>query len=233
MKAQNIDKAEGDGDLKESNPDGDVRASFSKAVLKPSVSCAQAITALNSNNRLGGTDLVGLDGETIQQCLVAENERIRNGDLSRVEAMLIDQAHSLQMMSNLFTMKISKLETIEQVEVYTRLALKSQNQCRQTLATLIEMKNPRRSTFIKQQNNAVNQQINNGASPGIETDPIQQNPKNSEISTNELFEVEAHEQLDTRAQSAAGGANSQLETVEEIDRPKNRSGKAKGKPEFV
>lgn len=49
-------------------------------------------------------------------------------------------------------------------------ALKAQNQCRQTLAALAEIKNPRRTTLIGQQNNATNQQVNNaaiGANPAV------------------------------------------------------------------
>ncbi|MGH8646968.1 MAG: hypothetical protein ACREX4_21935 [Gammaproteobacteria bacterium] len=63
-----------------------------------------------------------------------------------------------------------------------QLALKAQNQCRQTLAALAEIKNPRRTTFIGQQNNATNQQVNNVGGPS-------ETRKNPETRENELLEA--------------------------------------------
>ena len=40
-----------------------------------------------------------------------------------------------------------------QLETYTRLVLKVQGQCGQTLTTLGELRNLKRATFINQQNN--------------------------------------------------------------------------------
>jgi hypothetical protein len=47
------------------------------------------------------------------------------------------------------------------------IALKAQNKSRQTLVTLIEFKNPTKTTFIRQQNNAISQQVNNYANIGF------------------------------------------------------------------
>jgi hypothetical protein len=51
-------------------------------------------------------------------------------------------------------------ERLEQIQVYGHLALKAQNQCRATLATLADIKNPQAVAFIK--NTATNQQVNIG-----------------------------------------------------------------------
>jgi len=106
----------------------------------------------------GEIDLWALASELNNQTKV-----LTDGDLLCAEAMLIEQASSLNAMFNTLARKCAKSDYLDQMEVSGRLALKAQNQCRATLATLAEIKNPKRATFIKQQNHAVNQQINNGA----------------------------------------------------------------------
>ena len=120
---------------------------------------------------------------------------------------------------------MSKSEYLNQTETYSRIALKAQNQCRQTLATLIEMKNPRRTMFVKQQYNAVNQQVNHG-----QPESQSENSKNSEKPANKLLEVEACERLDIGTQREAVPANPQLETVGAVDRPKKQGRKRQSKP---
>jgi hypothetical protein len=52
---------------------------------------------------------------------------------------------------------------LQAAETYMRLALKSQSQCRTTVETLAEIKNPPNVAFVKQANIANGpQQINNG-----------------------------------------------------------------------
>ena len=90
--------------------------------------------------------------------LHSKEKAIKKGDLSAIEEMLITQAYTLQ---SVFTHHMSRAISAEQfnhLQIYSKIALKAQNQCRQTLAVLAEMKNPHRTTFIK--NQATNQQIN-------------------------------------------------------------------------
>lgn len=74
-------------------------------------------------------------------------------DLSDLTNMLTCQAHTLQ---NIFTrmsaiaMKNTELEKLKGI---FSIALKAQNQCRTTILAVAEIKNPKRTTFIKQQNN--------------------------------------------------------------------------------
>jgi hypothetical protein len=137
--------------------------------------------------------------------------------------MLLSQAHVLQAMGTFFTMKLSGAEYLNQVEAYSRIALKAQNQCRQTLATLGELKNPKRTTFVKQQNNAVNQQINNG---GVEQSENQEKPDNS---ANKLLEEDSpSEWMDFGETEETSGVNQGLEAVGAVDRTKNRSRKGEG-----
>ena len=202
--------------------DEEIRKAYTELGLTPSVSVSESILTMFGDVKLATTGLSGYDHETLRNTLIAQHERIQSGDLSRVEAMLIDQAHLLQAMIMYFMQHATRSDLLAGLDTYSRLALKAQNQCRQTLATLIELKNPKRTQFIKQQNNAVNQQINQERKVPAES------VIKSKKSTNKLLDKESHERLDNGAAEEAIGANQELETVGEVNRPKKRRGKAKG-----
>jgi hypothetical protein len=89
------------------------------------------------------------------------------------------------------------------------LGLKAQAQCRATLQTLFEMKNPQPVAFVKQANIANGpQQVNNG----VATEPSP-HAGISANSSNELLGLSYEQRLDTRTTGAPGGAHPQLETV--------------------
>lgn len=144
--------------------------------------------------------------------LTAQIEKIAAGDLGDVEAMLFAQAHVLQLIFLKCTHHMNRAEHLNQMQAHGQLALKAQNQCRATLTTLVDIKNPARAVFIK--NTATNQQVNLGAVP----------QKNSADSTNELLEAKVHERLDTRAPSEAVPVDSPLEAVAAVNRTKDSSG---------
>ena len=54
-------------------------------------------------------------------------------------------------------------EFLNGTEIYSNMAFNAQKQCRQTLLALHEVQHPRRTTFVNQQNNAINQQVNNNS----------------------------------------------------------------------
>lgn len=89
---------------------------------------------------------------------------VQSGDLSRPEAILMGQAQALDtMFHQLAQLAGRKMDTsLDATEQCLRMALKAQSQCRTTLETLAEIKNPRQAHFIKQQNIAHQQQVNNG-----------------------------------------------------------------------
>jgi len=132
------------------------------------------------------------------------NEEVISGDLSVAEAMLIDQAHVLQALFNKLATQMNSAEYIKQMEAYGRMALRAQNQCQRTLRTLLEYKNPKRTTFIKQQNNL---QINQAQKPEKNINPA-----------NKLLEVNHDARLDTGTPQEAGKSNQKVETVGEIHR---------------
>ena len=108
----------------------------------------------------------------INQVIVAINDEVRSvlkGDMSRPEEMLVAQAHTLDVMFNSLAQRAALNINggyPQAAETYLRMALKAQSQCRTTLESLSEIKNLRGATFIKQQNVANQQQVNNGVSVG-------------------------------------------------------------------
>lgn len=143
---------------------------------------------------------------------------VSKNDLSAVEDMLIAQAVALdKIFNNLAQRACLNIGThLDATETYLRLALKAQTQCRATLQTLAEIKNPRPVAFVKQANFAQGpQQINNGmvATGGLHAPAREE----KSIQSNELLGVQCGERLDIGAAAKTGGSNRQLEAVEAID----------------
>ena len=92
-------------------------------------------------------------------------QAVQAGNLSGLEATLTAQAVALNAIFNEMARRaaLNMGEYIDATEVYLRLGLKAQAQCRATLQTLFEMKNPQPIAFVKQANIANGpQQVNNG-----------------------------------------------------------------------
>jgi hypothetical protein len=95
---------------------------------------------------------------------LSERAQALQGDtpLKQVEGMLLSQAHALNSMFTALAQKATEQEYLKPMEAYTRLALKAQSQCRATLETLAEIKQPRHVVIAQQANLAHQQQVNNG-----------------------------------------------------------------------
>lgn len=150
----------------------------------------------------------------------------KDGSLLEAEAMLYGQAVALQtVFSNLSRRAaLNAGGHMQACETYLRLALKAQAQCRATLETLHEMKNPRPLAFVRQANIAHGpQQVNNGPAPpkGEQYAPASAHPGETVSAPTELLEDLTHgrTQLDTRAAPAASPAHPQLVPVGALDRP--------------
>jgi hypothetical protein len=147
-------------------------------------------------------------------------QAVQAGNLSGLEATLTAQAVALDAIFNEMARRaaLNMGEYIHATEVYLRLGLKAQAQCRATLQTLFEMKNPQPIAFVKQANIANGpQQVNNG---GRAAEPL--SPAGiSANQSNELLGLSYEQRLDTRTAGAPGGAHPQLETVGAVVRPEN------------
>lgn len=184
---------------------------LSKVVLRPSVKAAATIQAF-AQPAWGELDLTTLADE-----LSAQIGTVTRGDLQRAEAMLIAQAHTLEALFHELARRagLNMGQYLQSAETYMRLALKAQSQCRATLETLAAIKNPASVAFVRQANIAHGpQQVNNVPSPAASR------ARESEIAPNELLEGTDGKRLDLGAPSAAGSADSPLETMGAIDGPK-------------
>jgi hypothetical protein len=86
---------------------------------------------------------------------------ISNNDLRQCEAMLYCQAHVLQAVFVDSLLQVPKQGWFSTSEAYMRMAMKAQNQCRMTLQTWAQIKNPP-VVFARQANIAQGpQQVNN------------------------------------------------------------------------
>ena len=167
------------------------------------MSTAQNAIAMDAWGKYAGdADLTSLVEE-----LQTKFDVMKAGDLTSVEGMLYGQAMALQtIFTNLARRSAMNAgEYINAADTYMRLALKAQSQCRSTLETLAEIKNPRPISFVKQANIANGpQQVNNGQATGA---------GNFQTSENELLGHQHGNYLDTGAQGTSSGADPHLEAV--------------------
>jgi hypothetical protein len=148
-------------------------------------------------------------------------DEIHDGNLKSGEAMLIGQAHCLDAIFHRFvSLAVTNLgSNVNAADTCLRLALKAQSQCRATIETLAEMKNPRPVAFVKQANIAAGaQQVNNGAQPEARLPRAGK----TEIEPSGLLEVNDGKRLDTAAAGATTGIESAMETVGTVNGPANR-----------
>lgn len=157
------------------------------------------------------------------------SNRAAKNDLSNLERMLAAQAVALDAVFNNMARRAAAnlSKHTAATEIYMRMAFKAQSQCRTTVETLAEIKNPRSVAFVRQANIAQgHQQVNNGGA-GTEV----AGEKKIIESSNELLEHQNGERLDTRTKSAAVGIDQAMATVVEINRPSKRVRKSPISPE--
>lgn len=147
--------------------------------------------------------------------ILDQYKMIEQGDLSRIERLLYAQAIALDAMFDRMLAQTAGSDFMPQIQIFGTLALKAQAQCRATLATIAQIKNPDQTTFIKQlcqQQNAI-QVINNHAELGI--------PENPEKFANELLSGAGHETLECGRAQEAIETNPAMGTMETINRSEN------------
>lgn len=138
--------------------------------------------------------------------LKEQSKILKAGDMQRAESMLLAQAQTLDELFNNLARKAHRCEYLSQFEANLKLALKAQNQCRMTLETLSNIKNPP-VVYAKQANIAHGpQQVNNGV-PATHT---AENQKQQ----NELLTVNHGETLDSGRTSETIGSNQAMAAVE-------------------
>lgn len=153
------------------------------------------------------TEINALVGELSKQ-----TEAVKDGNLYRIESMLLSQAHTLDGLFSRLTTCALTAQNINTMEQYMRLALRAQNQTRATLQTLAEIKEPKSFAFVQQANIGNQVQVNNTNNAHTRTRENQNVP-------NELLETQYGKWMDTGATSKTSRANSSVAPLEQEHRP--------------
>jgi hypothetical protein len=188
-----------------------------RVLVDPAVNAA---CALQSYQGFMGEDISMMATiETIQRT----TDRIKGGDLSDLEAMLVSQAMALQTMFTNLARRAQVQQAQRNLEAFLALGLKAQAQSRATISALVDLKYPRQATFVKQANIAHGaQQVNNGMrneSPD-QSARARARTGDKQSAQNELLEdaTDARKKLDTRATPAASRTDSKLAPVAAVNR---------------
>jgi len=174
---------------------------MARAIIAPDVQAASTIQVFEKSD----TDLQGFIGE-----LSAQIDAVNAGDMTRAEAILIAQAHTLNELFNTLARRAASNmgEYLNAAERYLRLALKAQSQCRATLETLSAVKHPP-VVYARQANVTTGpQQVNNGVPSRTRETEIGQSKQSGDDS--ELLP-------DARASETESRINPPMETLGEID----------------
>lgn len=155
----------------------------------------------------GGGDLQGL-AETSEK----QARAIAADDFGSLEFMLLTQATALQAMFTDLALRAKGQDRLDAIQTMTTLALKCAAQSRQAITALAELRMPKSVLFAKQANIAAGpQQVNNGLAALSRANESLDRPNELSGPTHELLQ-------DARAQSAASGADPQVEAVGALDR---------------
>lgn len=201
-KAKAPAKKRGPNDLEVTAQSGDDEAmTKARNIMAPSV--RGAVTTQAFSGVYGETDLTSLI-----KVLAQQNGKVKDGNLSRAESLLMTQAHTLDAIFNELARRAAGNmgEYMNAMDRYLRLALKAQSQCRATLETLATIKNP--PVIYAKQANIANgpQQVNNGTSPAHVGGE-------SSIEPNKLLEQQHGQRLDTGTKGATIGADKAMATL--------------------
>lgn len=192
--------------------EADLAAATARTLTSPEVGAASTIEQWQPDTH---------DVNELVKELQGQVKAVNSGNLERAEGMLIAQAHTLNEVFNNLMRRAVGQQYLKQWETYMRMGLKAQNQCRMTLETLAEIKNPRPVAFVKQANinNGGQQQVNNPersaqarASAYTEDSSTQQT---------KLLEKQHGQWMDAGAKGSSSGADPHMATVGKSDWPEN------------
>lgn len=173
-----------------------IKSATAKRLLEPAVQSAMSIECFDDAYSV----------KYLTREIEHQNKLLSEGSMERASDILLAQAHSLNALSSHMIRKGHSSDYLDHLKTYFNIALKAQNQCRMTLESLSEIKNPK--PYI-QNNKAQYQQINNG-----EQAPHAQEKMKT---TNELLTDGSndYETMDTRGAQETGGIDKEMEAVGE------------------
>lgn len=170
--------------------------------LSQSTIGALTTKSLNFN---GGISNESISLEYAKEVLERSFKELKEGDVSILEEMLLNQAFALNMAFNSLSLRATRQQDVSTMQMLMNLCFKAQNQSRATIDSLVRLKQPSSTQFIKQTNIAQgHQQINNLAE------------KNA-TPQNELLK-DSYEKLDARTTTTPKGINTTLEALDDVNR---------------
>lgn len=182
-------------------------ATYARCAVGPET---QAAMTVREYSAIAGAELT-------MDALIAELEKHgkagNSGDLAQGERMLVGQAHALDAIFGECARRARRNmnEYPQAADLYLRLGLRAQAQCRATWETLATIKNPSPVAFVKQANIAAGpQQVNNGVAAPMRAGE-------SEIAPSKLEGPVYVERMDSRAPGAVRGADPAVATVGTLD----------------
>jgi hypothetical protein len=189
----------------ERNPNQDELKTTTEHCLSQSTIGASTTKVMNFN---GAIDNDHISLEYTKELLEKAFKDVSDGDMSIVEKMLLSQAFALNMAVNSLAVRATRQKDVSTMQMLMNLSFKAQNQSRATLDSLIQLKQPNQTTFVKQANIANgHQQVNNLGEKN--TTP-----------QNQLLE-DSYERLDGRTKKAPKRTNKALEALAKVHRTKN------------
>jgi hypothetical protein len=185
---------------------------YAKLITSPELSAYRVIGMMQPKNLADD-----IDTPTLLATLRDHAAVVQSGDLTHAEAMLINQASSLQALFARLTERAMEQTQMPHLEGFMRIALRAQSQCRATLETLAAIKNPP-IVYARQANVTTGpQQINNSMAAPTRAREIETVQTQLSGGINELLS-------DTGTSGNASRVNPALETLGKIDRAENRTG---------
>jgi len=187
--------------------------SIARAVLRPTIQSASTLKMYEKKfGEIGLAELV--------EALTEQTALAIDGDMSRAEAMLTTQAHTLDAIFNNLAQRaaMNMGEYLDATDTYLKLALRAQSQCRTTWEALSAIKNPPVAGYVNQANIAHGpQQVNNSPAPeaGASRTGEEENPQNK------LLEKTDGKRLDAGTTGTAGRTDQDMATVGSVDRAKD------------
>jgi len=199
------------------NPGQDDLKTSTEYFLSQSTIGASTTKSLNFN---GGIPNESISLEYAKEVLEKSFKELQEGDLSILEEILLSQAFALNIAFNSLSVRATRQQDITTMQMLMNLCFKAQNQSRATIDSLVRLKQPSNTTFVKQANIAQgHQQVNNLAEKNI-------------TPQNELLE-ESYAQLDTGTTTTPKGIDTTLEALGKINRRKNTGRQEKVRAECL
>lgn len=212
-----------------SSPSNTLKVDGPKDKTTEELICEIATSPFCQNASITGDFTKSTLGErSLTELIAAFKKQVANTrkDMGKAEDILISQAIALDAIFTELARRAAgnMREYLGATDTYMRLALKAQSQCRTTLETVANIKNPP-VVFAKQANIAHNQQVNQSVSQG-NTGCANANTKASRAEKtktmkNELLPEESHHELDARTPETTSQTDQKLETVETVHRAKD------------